>query len=88
MTPTEINDLIDRHLSGWLGGNAEVPTLRERLAAMIAEAESARDKLWRDGNAVLKHERDAVLEMQNAMLRREIQQQHDENPLNKYPLNK
>lgn len=56
MTPSEISSLIDKHLTGWLGSDAPEPTLRDRIAAMIAEAESARDKLWADGNATLKHE--------------------------------
>jgi hypothetical protein len=57
MTPTETDALITKHLEGWLDAPANSPTLRERIAAMIAEAESARDKLWRDGAETLKHEK-------------------------------
>lgn len=56
MTKQDTDELIDRHLSGWLDAPDGTPTLRERIAAMIAEAESARDKLWRDGAETMKHE--------------------------------
>jgi hypothetical protein len=61
MTPTETDALIAKHLEGWLGSEAGAPTLRTRVAAMIAEAEAGRDKLWRDGNATLKHQLDAYM---------------------------
>lgn len=64
MTPSETTALIDKHLSGWLGSGAagDTPgfTLRDRIAAMIAEAEKKRDELWKDGNATLTHERDIL----------------------------
>lgn len=60
MTNQETQQLIDRHLDGWLGSGAAPEghgfTLRTRIAAMIAEAESTRDKLWADGAETLKHE--------------------------------
>lgn len=64
MTPIEIEFLIDRHLNGWLGsGSARdgAGELRSRIAAAISEVIASRDKLWLDGSATLRHERDAAL---------------------------
>lgn len=60
MTPSEQTALIDKHLASWLGSDTG-PDLRERIAAMLAECEATRDKLWSDGNATLRHERDEAI---------------------------
>lgn len=60
MTPSETTALIDKHLSGWLGVDHDSPTLRDRIAAMIAEAEKKRDELWQAGNNTLRHERNVL----------------------------
>ena len=57
MTTQDINALLDKHLSDWLGSESG-PTLRERMADAIREAVAAQDKLWAAGNATLRYERD------------------------------
>ena len=61
MTPSSIDALLDRHLSDWLGSGPDSPCLRERMADAIREAVAAQDKLWADGNATLRHERDVAI---------------------------
>ena len=61
MTNQDISALLDRHLSDWLGSGPDSPCLRERMADAIREAVAAQDKLWADGNATLRHERDAAI---------------------------
>lgn len=61
MTTAETTALIDRHLTGWLGSDAPEPTLRDRIAAMIAEAIAGRDKLFADGQETMRHEWNVAL---------------------------
>lgn len=63
MTAQEIDSLLDRHLSGWLG-SSDGPTLRSRMADAIREVIKVRDQQWADGNATLRHERDELKKKQ------------------------
>ena len=68
MTSPEITALLDRHLEGWLGSSGDSLTLRERMAAAIAEAIAITNKDWEAGNATLRHERDALAAWRRSVL--------------------
>lgn len=61
MTPTETNQLIDKHLEGWLGSGAADTdrfTLRGRIASAITEALERQAKLYQAGSDTLIFQRD------------------------------
>lgn len=73
MSETEIQKLARKHLDAWQASfdavAEERTTLTYHVGEAIKEAIAERDKLWHEGNATLRFERDryerAVMELQS-----------------------
>lgn len=59
-------EIANKHLDLWFADGPPQhvpsrPSLLDRVVDALTEAQDLRDKLWQDGNATYKHERDAAL---------------------------
>jgi hypothetical protein len=62
MTPTEIKAIADRHVDAWRNRDPRTSdkNLRISVCEAISEALKKQAKLYADGAATLRHERDAA----------------------------